>query len=136
MSAPFKMKKFSGFASSPARDKEPTNNSGPTAANIALGKPKKETLLDKFKKSKLGKDLSEAGSIIKGDLKKASTKINKVSKKVKKGFESPELNPHTGEKESRLERSVGNLKRGVKRVTRKIKNSKLKNKLFKPKKKK
>jgi len=72
---------------------------------------KKKTLRDWFKSTKLSKDLKVAGG-----------KIKKNVSKIKKGFESPNLNPHTGEKESRLSRSVGNKKRDFNRIKRKISN--------------
>jgi len=72
---------------------------------------KKKTLREWFKSTKLSKDLKVAGGRIKKDVSK-----------IKKGFESPNLNPHTGEKESRLSRSVGNKKRDFNRIKRKISN--------------
>ena len=98
---------------------------------------KKKTVGEWFKSTKLGKDLNKAGKQIKGE-----------ADKIKKGFESPNLNPHTGEKESRVSRSVGNKKRDLNRVKRNLENKKflfdrklrndltdLGNKLFKKKKK-
>ena len=98
---------------------------------------KKKTVGEWFKSTKLGKDLNKAGKQIKRD-----------ADKIKKGFESPNLNPHTGEKESRVSRSVGNKKRDLNRVKRNLENKKflfdrklrndltdLGNKLFKKKKK-
>ena len=98
---------------------------------------KKKTVGEWFKSTKLGKDLNKAGKQIKED-----------AAKIKKGFESPNLNPHSGEKESRVSRSIGNKRRDLNRVKRNLENKKflfdrklrndltdLGNKLFKKKKK-
>ena len=109
----------------------------PMQRNFGISPMNKKTLSEWFKSTKLGKDLKEAGKQIKGE-----------SDKIKKGFESPNLNPHSGEKESRVSRSIGDKKRDLNRVKRNLENRKsgfdnklktdltnLGNKLFKKKKK-
>ena len=110
MNTPYKMKSPTLMAGTKGAPIQAKFNDSPT------NKPKKKkTLGEWFKSTKLSKDLNKAGDIIRGDVDK-----------IKKGFESPNLNPHTGEKESRASRSVGNAKRDLNRIKRKVENKKSK----------
>ena len=84
-------------------------------AKIKASPATKKTFGEWFKSTKLGKDLNKAGKQIKRD-----------AAKIKKGFESPNLNPHSGEKESRVSRSIGDKKRDLNRVKRNLENKKSK----------
>mgnify|MGYP006093690365 CR=1 FL=1 len=66
------------YKASPARE-----DGGTTNANVKVTKPKKKTLGEWFKSTKLGDDLNKAGKQIKGDVDKVKSKTEAVTDNIK-----------------------------------------------------